>query len=95
MHPDHIQPKKEIAAEMSGPNHGFQVPQGSGNDSDIDLDPLGAAQRKDDLVVEKGQQLGLQPRGRSPISVRKRVPLWASLKRPGLLSMAPVKAPFR
>ena len=56
---DHVQPIEQILAERAVLDRFGQVAVGGGDDADIDLDRLGAADAIDLAFLDGAQQLGL------------------------------------
>ena len=90
-----VQAVEQVLAERAGGNRVFEVLVGRGDQPDVDLDRLDAAEPLELALLQHAQQLDLDRRGcTSPISSRSSVPPSARSNRPCLRAAAPVNAPF-
>jgi hypothetical protein len=91
---DDVQPPVEVFAEFAFLHHFGEIAVRGGDDADIDLDGLAAADALEGLLPMARRSFTCVLASISPISSRKRVPPSASSNRPMRRSCAPVKEPF-
>ncbi len=60
MNPDHVEPEQKILSKPVGHDPPFEIAVCRRDHPDIREKPLGATQRKNLFVIEKGEQLGLE-----------------------------------
>ena len=91
---DNIQPVKQVGAEPAGGD--LLVQRAVAGHDQPGLQRLGLVRpdRLEDPLLDRPQQLGLQPGGRESISSRNRVPCPTSANLPTRSASAPVKAPL-
>ena len=89
-----VEAVEQILPQRAVRDRRLHVLVGGGDQPDVDLDRLGAAEPLELALLQRAQQLDLRGEVTSPISSRRSVPPSASSKRPFLRCSAPVNAPF-
>ena len=91
---EYFQPVVKIVAKGRLPHHRGQIAMCSCDQTDIHLMRAIATESSNSCSWSTRNSLAWSSNGISPTSSRKRVPLWASSKRPVFWATAPVKAPL-
>ena len=90
----HVQPVEQVFAERAVLHEVEQLAVGRGNDADVDLDRLAAADRLDGAFLQRAQQLYLRRQRQLADLVEKQRAAGGFDELAHVPSVAPVKAPF-
>ena len=89
----HVQPVEQVLAELALLHFLLQVPVRGRHDPHVDFDVGRSADAFERLLLEKPEQLCLQPGNHLPDLVQEDRPAVGCLEQPALLAVRAVKAP--